>query len=66
MEHKKLVRLIKDQGYEVVISKRTHLKIYSPTGAYITTMGHTPSRSGRAMENAIAELRRGGLDIPRK
>lgn len=66
MEHSKLVRLIKDQGFGIVISKKTHLKIYSREGKYVTTIGHTPSRSGRAMENAIAELRRGGLNIPRK
>lgn len=66
MEQKKLIRLIQQQGYKIVISKRTHLKIYSPTGAYITTMGHTPSKSGRSIENSIADLRRGGLNIPRK
>jgi predicted RNA binding protein YcfA (HicA-like mRNA interferase family) len=66
MEHSKLIRIIQQQGYQIVISKRTHLKVYSPTGAYVTTMGHTPSRRGRATENTIAELRRAGVDIPRK
>jgi predicted RNA binding protein YcfA (HicA-like mRNA interferase family) len=66
MEHKKLVRIIQQQGFDIVISKRTHLKVYSPDGTYITTIGNTPSTGGRSMENTIAALRRGGVDIPRK
>ena len=66
METKDLVRIVRQQGYEVIISKRTHYKVYSPTGKYVTTMPSTPSDGRRSMQNTIADLRRGGIEIPRK
>lgn len=66
METRDLLRLIKDQGGTVVVSKRTHYKVYSPSGRYVTTMASTPSDGKRSMQNTIADLRRGGISIPRK
>lgn len=66
MEPKKLVKLASSQGFNVTLARSGHYKVYSPTGAYVTTISKTPSRGARGMDNAIADLRRGGVDIPRK
>lgn len=66
MEHRHLVRLIKDQGYGIVVSNAGKMKIYSPNGSYVITIPSTPAQNGKTGANTIANLRRAGVNIPRK
>lgn len=65
MKTSELVRTLKQQGFSVEVSKRTHYKVYSPSGEYVTTMACTPGK-GRTLQNTVADLRRKGVNLPRK
>lgn len=52
------------QKWEVVKTNGGHLKFTSPSGGIVFTPS-TPGQGKRGIENATAELRRKGLDLPR-
>jgi len=58
---KRLIRLAKRAGWEVLRSGGGHLKFISPTGA-ITFCSWSP-RGHRAFADARANLRRAGLEV---
>lgn len=58
----KLVRRLKHSGYEVVRSSSGRLKVKSSAWQTLYVLHETPSDS-RSLKNAIAGLRRVGVDI---
>ena len=65
MDIKQLVRWLKDNDYEVVYGGTGHLKVFAD-GRQISSLPATPSGGQRSMQNAISQLRRAGVAIPRK
>lgn len=53
-----------EQGWEVTKTNGGHLKFKAPGGGLVYTPS-TPGQGKRGIENATAELRRAGLDLPR-
>lgn len=64
MDYKKLKRWLKDNGYELAVSGKSHFAVYSGDKR-VGMLACTPSdyRSGL---NDIAALRRNGVPIPHK
>lgn len=54
------------QDWRVFYAGSGHLRWLNPDGVRIVNVAHTPSRGHRALQNTIARLRAGGLDIPRR
>lgn len=64
MPLKRLKRLAREAGWTVEQTRNGHLRWTSPSGARVTSAG-TGSDS-RGVLNLVADLRRAGLDVPRK
>ena len=60
-ELKKVIRIIKKQGWEVSGGGCRHIRVVSPEGEMVF-LPSSPGR-GRAMTNAMAALRRKGADL---
>lgn len=61
-EIRRLLRLVEGQGCTTTKNKKNHWKVRLPDGSLVTFPG-TPS-DHRSMANAVALLRRKGLEIP--
>lgn len=61
-DHRRLFRWLQEHGYEVVRG-RVHVRVHTHGGVVI--LGSSPG-GGRAWQNAIAQLRRQGVPLPRK
>jgi hypothetical protein len=55
-------RLALDAGWTVECASGGHVHWRSPSGALVVTA--KTSRSRRAVKNAVADLRRAGLEVP--
>lgn len=64
MEMRDLERLALAQGWDVGRTRAGHVQFRSPDGASQVYVAASKNEA-RALANAIADLRRGGLDIPR-
>lgn len=56
---RQLVKALEAQGFTTKVTKKGHVTVYGPDGAWVTTMAGTPS-DHRSMRNAMAALRRAG------
>jgi hypothetical protein len=62
---KAILEIIEAQGFTIVKSRGTsHFKVMIP-GSWPISIPGTPGE-GRSWQNTIAELRRAGINIPRK
>lgn len=64
MDHKKLMRLLREQGFTCRTTGSGHVAIYKDN-QWVTTMGSTPNGGKRSGKNALAWLRKAGLEVPR-
>lgn len=64
MKLRELQRLAEAQGWRIV-RKSKHDQWFSPDGKSIYTVPRTNRKegTGRTLANALAELRRGGLEV---
>lgn len=58
-----LLRWIQEQGFAVLKTKNGHYRITGPHG--VAMVPSTPGE-GRSHQNTIAQLRRAGVNVPRK
>jgi predicted RNA binding protein YcfA (HicA-like mRNA interferase family) len=58
---KKLLSAAQEQGWRIELGKGGHFKLYAPDGVGRVTMSSTPS-DRRALNNAIAQMRRFGFE----
>jgi hypothetical protein len=66
MNMRQLRKLVESQGFTWNISRGTaHIIVRNPAGARVASLSGSPS-SGRSLDHSIADLRRGGVKIPRK
>ncbi len=63
MELRKLLKLAKQQGWEVGKTKKNHTVFTGPDGQRVVSPS-TPS-DHRSMKNTVGELRRHGMEVPR-
>lgn len=58
-----LLRWIQDQKIGIMKTKNGHYRVFGPHG--IVMIPSTPGE-GRSHQNTLAELRRAGVNVPRK
>lgn len=61
-EMRRLIKALEDQGFEIIRTKRGHIKVRRD-GRVIATLSSTPS-DWRSLRNGIAYLRRAGFRWP--
>ena len=61
----KLLALAEVQGFRVEKTRSGHVTVRKPDGTWVATNGTTPS-SYRGVRNFAGQLRRGGVEIPRR
>lgn len=61
---RKIAAEARGQGWQVQLTKKSHVKFVPPAGKIIFTSG-TPS-DGRGRLNLLSELRRSGLELPNR
>lgn len=60
-DRKGLMKALKELGVEVTYTGKEHLRVSTPSGPVI--IPSTPSAGRRSVLNAVAQLRRSGLDL---
>lgn len=68
MSQRDLIRHLERSGYRVVPNPGRsfrHFQVLDSNNRLIATLSKTPS-DGRGLRNCLADLRRAGVDIPRK
>jgi predicted RNA binding protein YcfA (HicA-like mRNA interferase family) len=61
-EVRQIVKALEDQGFDVVPTKRGHLRVYKD-GVLLSTLSGTPG-DRRALLNGLAPLKRAGFQWP--
>lgn len=64
MDLKRLMKLAREQGWSVEMTGGHHLRWTPPEGPYVICPS-TPS-DHRSIPNTISNLRKAGLEVPRK
>lgn len=62
--HKDLLRALRKRGIATQVTGGGHLRVECPDGPVF--MGGTPTEGRRSILNAVAQLRRAGLDLERE
>lgn len=65
MDYKTLRRWLKDNGYQLTVSGKTHFFVYRGE-TRLGTLACSPSDNTRGILNDISALRRNGVPIPHK
>lgn len=69
MDYKTLERWLRKNRYTFETPRggsTSHARLLSPEGVFLASWSGTPTRNGRGAKNAVAQLRRLGVPIPRK
>lgn len=59
---KKIAKALREQGFEVEVTRRQHLRVFRD-GRLVATFSGTAS-DWRSMKNSLADARRAGFDWP--
>ena len=66
MNMRDLNKIVVSQGFTWNVSRKNcHIKVKDPSGRQIAVLSSSPSK-GRSIDHSIANLRAGGVKIPRK
>lgn len=59
----KVLKALREQGFETRTTTRGHVRVFGPDGKYVTTFAGTGS-DWRGIKNGIAQARRAGFRWP--
>ena len=62
---RKLIKALEADGYQIVIAKSGHIKVYDEAGRMVAVLSGTPS-DWRSRRNELRELKRRGFRWPPK